>query len=197
MSNHNTEDPQSALKPTITARDLSYHEAKAGIAAREEAAKSGGDPAQVRSLAQAAIAQDNDKPLVVVGKKQHTLGGLPLRRDDLLVTLCLMLYKSVFGEDPRVQLSQEADPAEGSVRMRAIAALAFIFAKPEEAYDMLDYAADKELPKEDAAGWARDFRRASLKFAGHFCTAEIMTLTQHILDVARTQPPAEEGGPGK
>lgn len=180
-------------KPAISGRDVSFHETQAGIAARDAAADSGGDPAQLRALVGAARSQQADSPTPKPGPL--SLKGIPLQEDNLIVTMCFMLYKAVFGTDPRQQLAAAAED-EGILRMQAIAALALILTKPDTAYDLLDHAADKEISKEDAAGWARDFRREALDFAGRFGTAEIVLLTKHLVNMASRQG-AQEEEPGK
>jgi hypothetical protein len=188
--------------PSITPRDLSYHEAQAGIAAREAAAAAGGDPSQLRALVGAAQAEEAGRPMIALGNAGlRFLKNLPLRGDDLLVSLCFLLHAKVFGADPRQQLAIAAGGKEtvdqGILQRRAIAALALIFTQPDTAYDLLDRAADPDVPKDDAAGWARDFQRSSIEFAGTFTAAEIQTLGEHVIEQARRQGSAEEGGPGK
>lgn len=181
-------------KPAISGRDVSYHETQAGIAARDAAADSGGDPAQIRALVGAAAAEDGPKVrMITVGSPM--LKKLPLRGDDLLVALCLMLYSKVFGADPRQQLALSTDE-EGIQRYQAIAALALIYTQPDTAYDLLDHAADADISKEDAAGWARDFRREALSFAGDFGPREVEIIGNHVIALARRQSAAEDT-PGK
>jgi len=180
----------SAQLPPITERDLSFHEAQAGIAAREAAAAAGGDVTQLRALVGAAQAADTGTATGAPKLKGHALRG-----DDLLVSLCFMLYAKVFGEDPRTQVAAGMDePTIPS--LKAIAALALIFTQTDTAYDLLDRAADVELSKDDAAGWARDFTRSAADFAGDFGPAEIGLIGRHIVTLAR-RVSAGEDEPGK
>jgi len=172
-------------KPVLTEREASYHEARAGIAAREAAASSGGDPAALRSLVSAAAL---DAVVTASRCGQRTLCGCPLRADDLLVTLCLGLYAQVFGADPRTQLAK----GEGAARLEAIAVLAFIFAQAEQAWDLLDRAADATSTADVRAGWARDFRREALAFAGGFGEPEITALGEHLVELARGTSQTED-----
>lgn len=182
---------------TITPRDLSYFEAQAGAFAAAAASAAGGDAAQLRALVAAALAEEEGKANAPSGAAP-TLKGLPLRGEDLLVSMCFKLHAAVFGADPRAQLAKAQDGSEVS-RLQAIAALALIFTQPDKAFDYLDRAADAELAKEDAAGWARDFRLAAVAFAGEFGEKEILLIGQHILDIARrnTSSAAEGDTPGK
>lgn len=188
-------NPEVPDKPTITPRDLSWHEALAGIDAREAAAASGGDAAQLRALVGAAAAEASTAaPRLTVGMPM--LNDLPLRGDDLLVSMCLMLYVQVFGKDPCAVIVAAKDG--GSIEtLQAFAALALIFTQPDTAWDLLDHAADPDLSKEDVAGWKRAFRRAATDFAGTFGAAEIEIIGAHVIRLARRRSTSEEDAPGK
>jgi len=171
-----------ANPPPITPRELSYHEALAGQQARETAAASGGDPAALRALVHASHDGSAGTP-ARLGRR--TLAGLDLREDDLLVTLCFILYGQVFGDDPRRTLAQSHGQPSSQSQMQAIAALAYIFTQPDSAWDVLDRAADADTPADERSGWKRDFRRLSLEFAGGFGEHEIAILGQHLVALAR------------
>lgn len=179
--------------PEITARDLSYHEARAGIAARDAAADLGGSPAQVRALV-AAASHVSPSPSLPVSQSP-SLAGKPLRRDDLLVTLCLNLHAKAFGRDPRAMLA-----GDGTDRMQAIASLAFIFTDADRAFDLLDRAVDPDYAKEDQATARLSFRRKAIAFAAAFGPAEIETLTRYLVSLSRLNEPADdtaEDAPGE
>lgn len=180
----------SDTRPEISRRDLSYHLAEAGIAAREEAMKSGGEPAQIRALVAAANAEE--PPAVRPGPRM--LRGRMLRQDDLLVSLCLGLYAKAFDSDPRVRLAG-ADPVES---LTALAELVLIFTQAETAWDLLDHATDMALEDEDRQSWGRNFRRAAVEFAGNLTTSELATFNEHLAALNRHRAPVvEDETPGK
>jgi len=193
-------------KPTLTARDLSYNVATAGAAAKAEAEQMGGDPAHLRSLV--AAARDGGPATGNVKIK-----GVALRQDDLLVTLCLSLYQSVFGEDLthqaaglKVLTKQDAEGREiqsvvplnePAAKMMALASLALIFTQAEDAWDLLDLAADAEAEPETRKARKREFHRAALEVGGDLGQAEIDALANHIATLMRRRPGSVEDGPGK
>jgi hypothetical protein len=174
--------------PPITERELSYHEALAGAKARETAASSGGDPAALRAVVAAASATSH---VSLLTSHAPQVSGFPLREDDLLVTLACLHYAKAFGADPRTQLARthlaELTPELEAQRITALAALGFIFTQPDAAWDILDRAVDAETSDEDRSGWRRDFRRASMEFAGTFTPADVDTLAAHLVRLARRQ----------
>lgn len=198
----------TADKPPLSERDASFHVAVAGIDAREAAAASGAPPQAVRALVAAARAQDLS-PIARPGSRQ--LRGQVLRGDDLLVSLCFMLYQRAFGTDPRHILAglQEVRSVQGQVfqhrsdsaspeKLAAIASLAFLYAQTDEAWDLLDRAADPEATDDVREGWKRDFRRCALDFAGNFTAADIELVGTHVIDLARLAAGETftEDGPG-
>lgn len=202
-------------KPTLSERDLSFNTALAGAKAKDEAAELGGDPAHMRSLV-AAARDGSALATATPGSKGALLMGFPLRQDDLLVTLCLNLYKSAFGADPSHQIagmtvlektstdgktvlalvSSGNTPETEAVKMQAIAALAFIFTQAEDAWELLDLANDPSLDEDERKGVRRDFIRAALEFGGSFTQADTDALITHVARLMRRTPDAE-GGPGK
>lgn len=169
--------------PTITAREVSYHEALAGIAAREAAQASGGDAAALRSLVHAASASPTPGSL----RPAPCLKGLPLRDDDLLVTLCFGLHAQAFGSDPRSQWAHERT----DIRMEAIAVLGYLFTQAEDAFTLLDQAVNGPQDQRDA--FKQTFRRAAIvDFGASFTAAEIETLTNHLLKLAGLTPAEDE-----
>jgi hypothetical protein len=177
-------------KPKITERDLSFHVATAGAAAKDEAATLGGDPTHFRSLV--AGARES-----VIPPGKHALKGFPLREDDLLVTLGLNLYHIAFGADAIHQMRgievkegslviAEKSPANTARQMQAIAALGFLFTQAEDAWEMLGTRKDAR----------RDFLRAALDFGGSFSETETAVLTAHIARLLR-RVPESDGTPGK
>lgn len=193
-------------KPTLTARDLSYNVATAGAAAKAEAEQMGGDPAHLRSLV--AAARDGTSATGSVKIK-----GAALRQDDLLVTLCLSLYQSVFGEDLTHQAAglkvktiqddqwrsiQSITPMEDpAAKMMALASLALIFTQGEDAWDLLDLASDAEAEPETKKARKREFHRAALEVGGDLGQADIDALANHIAALMRRRPGSVEDGPGK
>ncbi len=180
----------------LTEREASFHLATAGIAAREAAAAAGAPPQAVRALVHAARAQDLP-PIARPGSR--LLRGQVLRGEDLLVSLCFMLHLRVFGADPRNVLAGVQHPASSiqhpassiqhpgtsPEQMEAIAVLAFLYAQTDEAWDLLDRAADPDASDDVREGWKRDFRRVALDFAGSFTAADIATIGAHVIDLAR------------
>lgn len=169
-------------RPPLSARDLSWYEAQAGIAARESAAQAGGSPEQVRALVHAGVTQAAS--LSAPGAR--TLGGLPLQPDNLLVTLCLNLYAQAHGSDPRAML------AEKGSRMQALAVLAYLFTQPAAAFEFLDAATDATLSDEARAAAKRGLRHAAITFAADFGPEDLDTLTNHLLRLAGHQPATED-----
>lgn len=200
-----SEDP----KPTLTERDLSFHVATAGAAAKDEAATLGGDPTHFRSLV--AGARES-----VIPPGKHALKGFPLREDDLLITLGLNLYHIAFGADAIHQMRgieviekestegqkisalviAEKSPANTARQMQAIAALGFLFTQAEDAWEMLDTATDTSLDESTRKDARRDFLRAALDFGGTFTEAETAVLTAHIARLLR-RVPESDSPPGK
>lgn len=197
-------DQDPLAKPELTARDLSFDVAVRGASAKQTAAAMGGDPSHLRSLI-AASRDGVDPKVITVGRPIPMVRGQILRQDDLLVTLCLNLYHSVFGDDARCQVAgvevaakRDVDgrtiqaivtvpdsPAKEAVRMQAIAALGFIFTQAEDAWELLDQAADQELDAAARKSASRDFTRAALEFAGPFLQAETDTLMAHLVHLSR------------
>jgi hypothetical protein len=175
--------PQADPRPTLTARDLSYHEALAGIAAREAAQTSGGPRHAIRALIHTA----DSAPSSFAIPHSSFLKGLPLRSDDLLVTLCLGLHAEAFGTDPRAEWAHE----KTATRMRAIAALAFLFTTPGRAYTLLDEATDTAASEEQRQDARRAYRDEVTAFAADFGPGEIETLTRHLLKLAGFHPMAD------
>lgn len=208
-----------APKPQLTERDLSYHVALAGAEAKDEAADLGGDAAQLRGLVAAARLEPAPN-VVTAGNGKGMLKGMPLRQDDLLVTLCLNLYTAIFGADPCHQVAgfevKEAQGTHGetfrtmvhvaktpeneAAKMQAIAALGYIFTQPEDAWELLDLAKDNTVEADVRRDAKRDFCRASLDFAGSFTQSETDTLIAHVAKLMRRVPeseytPGKQGGP--
>ena len=175
--------PQADPRPTLTARELSYHEALAGIAAREAAQTSGGPRHAIRALIHTA----DSAPSSFAIPHSSFLKGLPLRSDDLLVTLCLGLHAEAFGTDPRAEWAHE----KTATRMRAIAALAFIFTMPGRAYTLLDEATDPAESEQQREEARRAYRNEVTGFAADFGPGEIETLTRHLLKLAGFHPMAD------
>jgi len=186
-------------KPVLSERDLSYNVALAGREALEAASAAGGEPAALRSLV-AAAALDPAPPA-----RGASLRGRTLHQDDLVVTLCLSLHDSLFGGDVRQAVGSliasasapaAAAAANSAEHMRAVAALAFIFTDPHEAWELLDSAPPGD---EDGRQYARRaFCRAALEFAGDFGPAEMTILVAHLARLARRVPDRQaDDGPGK
>lgn len=173
--------PPADTRPPLTEREASFHVATAGVAAREAAAAAGAPPHAVRALVHAARAQDLP-PIARPGSRK--LRGQVLRGEDLLVSLCFMLHQRAFGADPRNVLASQTGGTSPE-QMAAIAALAFIYAQTDEAWDLLDRAADPDATEDVSEGWKRDFRRCALDFAGDFTAAEIELVGAHVIDLAR------------
>lgn len=173
--------------PTITEREISYHEALAGIEAREAAQSQGGDAAALRALVHAASASPTPGTL----RPAPCLKGLPLRDDDLLVTLCFGLHAQAFGADPRSQWAHERT----DIRMEAIAVLGYLFTHAEDAFTLLDQAVNG--PQDQRETFKQTFRRAAIvDFGASFTAAEIETLTKHLLKLAGfSQAEDEEAAP--
>lgn len=200
-------------KPTLTERDLSFHVATAGAAAKSEAAELGGDPAHLRSLVPAA--RDEASRMITVGNPKGMLKSFPLRQDDLIVTLCLNLYSVAFGTDVIHQMRGlevkekegegglkvqavfhvEKTPANEARQMQAIAALGYIFTQAEDAWELLDQATDMSLEDNGRKEARRDFLRAALDFGGSFNQADTEILTQHVAKLLRRVPESEAGTP--
>lgn len=187
----------SEAKPELTERELSYHVATAGVAAKHAASEAGGDPAQLRAIVAAVKHGSADTPV------RNDLKGFTLRSDDLLVTLCLNLHTVAFGVDPRSQLGSLAEGGAGTParlsadRMQALAVLGFIFTQAEDAWEMLDLATSAESTDDEKKYARRDFNRAAVEFGGSFKEAEIATLLAHLLRLARQHPPVDDEPPGK
>jgi len=171
--------------PPITEREISFHEALAGIDAREKAQVSGGPRHALRALVHAAETFNVERSTLNV--QSSTLKGLPLRSDDLLVTLCLGLHAEAFGTDPRAEWAHEST----ATRMRAIAALAFLFTTPGRAYTLLDAATDPAASEEQRQAARRAYRNEVTAFAADFGPGEIETLTRHLLKLAGFHPQAD------
>lgn len=190
----------SEAKPELTERELSYHVATVGVAAKHAASEAGGDPAQLRALVAAVKHGSADTPV------RNDLKGFTLRSDDLLVTLCLNLHTVAFGFDPRSQLgslvnqepeTRNQEQARSASRMQAIAVLGFIFTQAEDAWEMLDLATSAESSDEEKKYARRDFNRAAVEFGGSFKVDEIEILMTHLIRLARQHPPADDESPGK
>lgn len=190
----------SEAKPELTERELSYHVATAGVAAKHAASEAGGDPAQLRALVAAVKHGSADTPV------RNDLKGFTLRSDDLLVTLCLNLHTVAFGVDPRAALSgvvnqepgtKNDEPARSAARMQALAVLGFIFTQAEDAWELLDLATSAESTDDEKKYARRDFNRAAVEFGGSFKEAEITTLLAHLLRLTRQHPPVDDEPPGK
>lgn len=202
-------------KPTLTERDLSFHVAAAGAVAKAEAAELGGEPAQLRGLVAAARLDDAasvNAPCAAKG----TLKGLPLRQDDLIVTLCLNLYNAAFGADlchqaagceVREKQAENGEilrsvvavlptPANMALKMQAIAALGYIFTQAEDAWELLDQATDVALDDDGRKDARREFIRSSLEFAGSFTQEETTALLLHVSKLMRRVSEADDT-PGK
>lgn len=176
-------EPTPDPRPPITERDISWHQAAAGIAAREAAQAAGGDRRQLRALIHAAQATKNEEP-----NTRNFLKGLPLRSDDLLVTLCLGLHAQAFGHDPRSHWAHD----DTALRMRSIATLGFLFTHAVEAYQLLDDATDADATEDQRKSARFAFRDAVTEWAADFGPAEIATLTRHLLHLAGFTPAAED-----
>lgn len=176
-------EPTPDSRPPITARELSYHQALAGIAAREAAQATGGDRRQLRALIHAAEGTENREP-----RTENRLKGLPLRQDDLLVTLCFGLHAQAFGHDPRAHWAHD----DAALRMRSIATLGFLFTRAEEAYKLLDHATDADASEDMRKSARYAFRDTVAAFAADFHAAEIQILTTHLLTLAGFTPAAED-----
>ena len=172
--------------PPITAREVSYHEALAGIAAREAAQASGGDAAALRALVHAA---ETTSPSLPVSKSPSLLKGLPLRNDDLLVTLCFGLHARAFGTDPRAQWAAD----DTATRMEAIAVLGYLFTQAGDAFTLLDQAVNG--PEDQREAFKTTFRRAAIEWAATFTGEDIAVLTRHLLKLAGFAPAEEEAAP--
>lgn len=172
--------------PTITAREISYREALAGIAARESAQAAGIDPAALRALVHAAETPPPPPPSSFVIRHSSFLKGLPLRDDDLLVTLCFGLHARAFGADPRSLWAHD----ETATRMEAIAVLGYLFTQAEDAFTLLDQAVNGPEGQREEAKTA--FRRTAITWASDFTGSEIETLTRHLLKLAGFTPAADE-----
>jgi len=172
--------------PPITPREVSYHEALAGIEARESAQAAGGDAAALRALVHAAEAAS---PSLPVSQSQSLLKGLPLRSDDLLVTLCFGLHARAFGTDPRAQWAAD----DTATRMEAIAILGYLFTQAPDAFTLLDQAVHG--PEDQRETFKTCFRRAAIEWAGTFLESEIQILTRHLLKLAGFAPAEEEAAP--
>lgn len=206
-------------KTTLTEREVSYHVATAGAEAKVEAAELGGDPAQMRGLV-AAARLDAPASAITVGTPKGLLKGAVLRQDDLLVTLCLNLYVAAFGVDPchqaaglvvKEKQSEQGEmlrllshmpetPENMALKMRAIAALGFIFTQAEDAWELLDQATEVNLDEEGRKIARRDFIRAALEFGGSFTQAETTLLLQHVARLMKRVPdtdtePGKQAGP--
>ena len=183
-------------RPVLTERDLSFNIATAGAEAKDAAAKSGGDPADLRSLVGAALSQSAPL-LAVASSKQPLFRGLPLREDDLLVTICLSLYEQLFGSSLMARVGEYMevlaagnDGVNEPAHLEAMAACGYIFTMPEEAWDMLDQAADKTLPEAQRSDALRDFRRSAMDVGGRAGQADLLALCHHLARLARRIPPA-------
>lgn len=175
--------PATDSRPPITARELSWHQAQAGIEAREAAQAAGGDRRQLRALIHAAESEAGTP-----ARHAPTLKGLPLRSDDLLVTLCLGLHAQAFGHDPRSHWAHD----DTALRMRSIATLGFLFTHAVEAYQLLDDATDADATEDQRKSARFAFRDAVTEWAADFGPAEIATLTRHLLHLAGFTPAAED-----
>lgn len=176
-------EPTPDSRPPITARQLSWHQAQAGIEAREAAQAAGGDRRQLRALIHAAESEAGTP-----ARHAPTLKGLPLRSDDLLVTLCLGLHAQAFGHDPRSHWAHD----DTALRMRSIATLGFLFTQAEEAFRLLDEATDADASEEGRKAARRAFRDTVTEWAADFGPTEIATLTRHLLHLAGFTPAAED-----
>ena len=173
--------------PPITAREVSYHEALAGIEAREAAQASGGDAAALRALVHAA--ETTSPPSSFGIPHSSFLKGLPLRSDDLLVTLCFGLHARAFGTDPRAQWAAD----ETATRMEAIAVLGYLFTQAGDAFTLLDQAVHG--PEDQRETFKTCFRRAAIEWAATFTGEDIAVLTRHLLKLAGFAPAEEEAAP--
>lgn len=108
-------------KPTLTSRELSLHEAQAGIHARAEAGQSGGDPSQIGSLlrtAAATPAQGAEYAVTISGVGFHAL--------------CLAVILA--SQEVERQAAEAKRPVNDIL---TIARLAACFHDPVSAYEML------------------------------------------------------------
>ncbi len=204
-------------RPEMTERDLSYHVATAGVAAKGEAAEIGGDPAHLRSLVAAAAQEEGSAPkVIVIGNPSAMLGKYPLRQDDLLVTLCLNLYQMAFGADLLHQalgliVCEKEDTSSGqkiqtlvkgpqapettAAMMQAIASLGYIFTQADTAWELLDQATDRDEDERRRKVARSDFLRAALDFGGRFNQQQTDTLLAHVSKLMRRAPAADLGKP--
>lgn len=183
--------PTSDPRPPITERDISWHQALAGIAAREAAQAAGGSLHQLRALihtAEGGIAFPPTSGPSLQPSSTPCLKGFPLRDDDLLVTLCFGLHARAFGHDPRAHWADE-DTAR---RMTAIATLGFLFTRTKQAWDLLDQATDPDATEDQQKTARRAFRLIVTEFAAEFTAQDIATLTTHLLTLAGFTPAAED-----
>lgn len=170
-----------STKPPIPARDVSLHQAQAGMAAQAAASAAGGEPAAVAELIRSA----NPQP------EPASIRGEPLHGYTLQVILCTQIATEALGADPLSALPAfiaraAADPAASPTRheLLALARIGFIFTRPAEAYEML---ADTAESADDAvkARRVRDFDAAALEVAGTWQPEDISTLIRHLVTVGK------------
>lgn len=159
------------MTPQITEREVSLHQAHAGISARDSAMAQGGDPRQVRSLMQGALCQSPAGT-----ETPHIIGGVALHTLDLATSLAstLLARHTLAKRDAAPQL--------------LVARHAFVFHQPAESYELLSTGTEDDL---------REFDRAALDVTGHWTPDHITAFGQYLVSL---QPPAEEvadATPGK
>lgn len=176
--------PEATPKPPVSARDVSFQQALAGGEAQRAAAATGGDPADLRALAQSVKAQ----PVTIRGQELH---GFSLQ-----VILDLQLVTVVTGFNPLEQLPDLVSrlaanhavlptPAE----LRAIALLGWIFTDPLGAFDLLDDASRAEDPAA-RADLVRELERTACAVVGSWDMQEIGSLFAHIVRLGKSVPAA-------
>ncbi|MES2596384.1 MAG: hypothetical protein V4662_13650 [Verrucomicrobiota bacterium] len=115
----------STERPFITSRDLSMHEAVAGINARSEAAGLGGDPTQIGALGRAASAQPPQ-----MRECAAVIGGLEMHAMALAVALAI----TEMGR--QAELTAQAQGVQPHA-MLTVARMAACCHEPLQAYEML------------------------------------------------------------
>jgi hypothetical protein len=186
-----TENPDQAGKPVLTERDASWHEAQAGIAAREQAVAAGMDPAHFRALLLPEAA-----PIHIRGEKLHHAA--------LLVTQCFTLHRELFVHAAQEQvaglLTAAQEGADFTVdQLRALSHLGFIFTRPLDAYDLLDHDtlsdpfAGTESAEELKVKRRRLFDRAAAHATAEWLAEDFFLLIAHLVRQSRARSAVEVG----
>lgn len=177
-----------STKPTVSARDVSYHQAQAGTAAQQAAAATGGDPTAVGELIASAAVRP--EPAVIQGE---TLHGYTLQ-----VILCTQIATGALGRNPLDALPDfitrsMADPkaAPNATELLALGRIGFIFTRPAEAYELLTDAAEAS-DETLKARRVRDFDAAALEATGGWTPGDIGILIRHLITVGKSGARATE-----